>query len=163
MNLSPNGFASLLGTDKTMKGGETCGNPSSKETSSASLPVPSETIRKQIAQERDLVPVQQVEQTAGPAKEWYAPESNLHIGFITPLSQQFCATCNRLRLTATGHLRTCLAHEDTPSLRDLLRQGASDEELAINIRNIIINKPKNHTYTIKKNQPFEGVMTGIGG
>ena len=126
-------------------------------------PVPSETILKQIAQERELVPVQRVEQTAGPAKEWYAPESNLHIGFITPLSQQFCATCNRLRLTATGHLRTCLAHEDTPSLRDLLRQGASDEELARNIRSMVMGKPEGHACTVEGGQPFEGVMTGIGG
>ena len=66
----------------------------------------------------------------------------------SPLSQQFCATCNRLRLTATGHLRTCLAHEDTPSLRDLLAKGR-DEELARNIRSMVMGKPEGHACTVE--------------
>ena len=126
-------------------------------------PVPSSTILAQIAQERTLMAIDKAAPTAGPAKEWFAPETNLHVGFITPLSQQFCATCNRLRMTATGHLRTCLAHEDTPSLRDLLRGGASDEELARNIRNMVMGKPEGHACTVEGGQPFEGIMTGIGG
>ena len=58
-------------------------------------------------------------------------------------------------MTATGHLRTCLARADTPSLRDLLREGASDEELARNIRNMVMGKPEGHACTVEGGNPLK--------
>lgn len=98
---------------------------------------------------------------AGPAKYWTV--GGLRVGFIAPLTEHFCASCNRLRLLADGHLRTCLAHEDTPSLRDELRRGASDAELEGLIRRIVLGKPAGHAAETEGDRFFEGVMTGIGG
>ena len=97
----------------------------------------------------------------GPAKYWEV--AGLRVGFIAPLTEHFCASCNRLRLLADGHLRTCLAHEETPSLRDIVRKGASDDELAGTIRAIVRGKPAGHEALTEGGRFFEGVMTGIGG
>jgi cyclic pyranopterin phosphate synthase len=97
----------------------------------------------------------------GPARYWTV--GGLRIGFIAPLTEHFCASCNRLRLLADGHLRTCLAHEDTPSLRDLLRGGVSDADLETTIRTIVRGKPAGHEAETDGGRFFEGVMTGIGG
>lgn len=97
----------------------------------------------------------------GPAKYWTV--GGLRIGFIAPLTEHFCASCNRLRLLADGSLRTCLAHENTPNLRDLLRSGASDTALADTIRGIVMGKPAGHEAETDGGRFFEGVMTGIGG
>ncbi|MFT5681354.1 MAG: cyclic pyranopterin phosphate synthase [Myxococcota bacterium] len=99
----------------------------------------------------------------GPSREWRIAENGLRVGFISPLSHRFCDTCNRLRLMVDGHLRTCLAHEDTPSLRDLLRQGASETELADSIRLMVLGKPDGHHCEVDGGEVFQGVMTGIGG
>jgi cyclic pyranopterin phosphate synthase len=97
----------------------------------------------------------------GPAKYWMV--GPLRVGFIAPLTEHFCASCNRLRLLADGHLRTCLAHEDTPSLRDLVRAGVSDDALEEAIRAIVRGKPAGHEAETDGGRFFEGVMTGIGG
>ena len=82
-------------------------------------------------------------------------------GFISPLSEHFCATCNRPgRATAT--CAPASPHEDTPSLRDLLRGGASDGDLAAAIR-AMVPQPEGHSCDLEGGTPFEGVMTGIGG
>ena len=101
--------------------------------------------------------------TDGPAQQYRISETGLQIGFISPLSEHFCATCNRLRLMADGHLRTCLAHEDTPSLRDLLREGSSDRRLASAIQSMVLGKPVGHECEMDGGTLFEGVMTAIGG
>lgn len=97
----------------------------------------------------------------GPASCWRLGE--LKVGFIAPITEHFCAACNRLRLLSDGHLRTCLAHENTPSLRDLLRDGASDDALLQTIRTIVRGKPAGHEALEEGGRAFEGVMTGIGG
>jgi cyclic pyranopterin phosphate synthase len=111
----------------------------------------------------ELGPVEPFEERlgAGPAKYWTV--GGLRVGFIAPLTEHFCATCNRLRLLADGHLRTCLAHEDTPSLRDLVRGGATDAELEAAVRAIVLGKPAGHEAQVEGGRFFEGVMTGIGG
>ncbi len=97
----------------------------------------------------------------GPARYWRA--GPLKVGFIAPLTEHFCASCNRLRLLADGNLRTCLAHEPHPNLRDVIRAGASDEELSALIRQIVRAKPAGHEVQVEGGRFFEGVMTGIGG
>lgn len=125
--------------------------------------VPSAELRRVIAGRYTLVPAPRRGDTAGPARDWTVAETGLRIGFISPLSEHFCAGCNRLRLMVDGHLRTCLAHEDTPSLRDLLRGGATDDALASAIRGMVLGKPEGHDCGVEGGTPFEGVMTGIGG
>jgi len=125
--------------------------------------VTGQEIRTRIAEFRSIERLPREERAPGPAQQWIAPETGLRLGFIAPLSDTFCSTCNRLRLSSTGHLRTCLAHEDTPSLRDLIRQGYSDAELRVQIRNMVLGKPEGHSCTVDGGIPFEGVMTGIGG
>jgi cyclic pyranopterin phosphate synthase len=100
---------------------------------------------------------------AGPARTWRVRETGMLVGFVSPLSEHFCATCNRLRLMTDGHLRTCLAHEDTPSLRDLVRRGATDAELDQAIRTMVMGKPEGHDCQTDGGTLFEGVMTAIGG
>jgi cyclic pyranopterin phosphate synthase len=124
---------------------------------------PSADVRRQIASRYTLLPEPREGAAAGPARTWRVAESGLRVGFISPLSEHFCAGCNRLRLMVDGHLRTCLAHEDTPSLRDLLRAGASDQALADSIREMVMGKPDGHDCTVDGGEVFQGVMTGIGG
>ncbi len=100
---------------------------------------------------------------SGPARRYRVEETQQIIGFISPLSQKFCSSCNRLRLSAKGDLRSCLAHEDAPSLKALLRQGATEEDLRIAIYHQVLGKPEGHGCTVDGGNNFEGVMTAIGG
>jgi cyclic pyranopterin phosphate synthase len=127
--------------------------------------VPAATLRERLSSLGPVRPDAAPPVGAGPARYWTVGEGAraLRVGFIAPLSEHFCATCNRLRLLADGHLRTCLAHEDTPSLRDLLRGGATDAQLADAVRAIVRGKPAGHEAHLPGGARFEGVMTGIGG
>ena len=82
----------------------------------------------------------------GPARYLSTPDGRFTVGFITPLSQHFCATCNRVRLTVDGQLHLCLGQEDRVDFRSLLRNGASDEELAAAIQRAIALKPERHDF-----------------
>ena len=99
----------------------------------------------------------------GPSRDFYLPTLGVTVGFISPLSQKFCSSCNRLRLMADGHLRTCLAHEDTPSLRDIIRNSDNDEQVSKQIRALVLGKPEGHGCDVKGGKNFEGIMTRIGG
>ncbi|MCB9778271.1 MAG: GTP 3',8-cyclase MoaA [Alphaproteobacteria bacterium] len=135
--------------------------------------VPAAKVREQLSRRFTLAPRKTVPgdappggiqgSGAGPARTWVLAENGLTVGFISPLTEHFCATCNRLRLMADGHLRTCLAHEDTPSLRDLIRGGADDPALADAIRAMVLGKPWGHDCGEHDGALFQGVMTGIGG
>ena len=96
----------------------------------------------------------------GPAKYYKLPGASGTIGFITPVTEHFCAECNRLRLTADGKLRLCLLQEDEIDLREPLRSGASIEELKTLIKDAIGKKPKGHTLGEEgrhKGRPFSQV------
>jgi len=125
--------------------------------------IPAARIRKYIRERWTLEHAGQRTSTDGPAQRYRIKETGLNVGFISPLSEHFCATCNRLRLMADGHLRTCLAHEDTPSLRDLVRAGHSDSTLQEAIRAMVLGKPIGHDCGIDGGTPFQGTMTAIGG
>jgi len=123
--------------------------------------VPAAEIRRQIEQEFPLQPDESPPPGGGPARYWRA--GDLKIGFISPITEHFCALCNRLRLLADGDLRTCLAHENNPNLRDLLRSGISDTELMQTLRQIVWGKPAGHEALMEGGRNFEGTMTSIGG
>lgn len=83
---------------------------------------------------------------SGPARYFRVDDSELRIGFITPQSQHFCASCNRVRLSVRGDLYLCLGQEDKVELGRLLRDGASDAELAAAIAAGIDRKPERHDF-----------------
>jgi cyclic pyranopterin phosphate synthase len=82
----------------------------------------------------------------GPARYLRTPDGRFSVGFITPISQHFCATCNRVRLTVDGTLHLCLGQEDRFEFRPLLRAGAGEPELAQAIVRAIDLKPERHEF-----------------
>ncbi|GMG84688.1 GTP 3',8-cyclase MoaA [Paralimibaculum aggregatum] len=95
------------------------------------------------------------ERTGGPARYFRVSETGQRIGFITPLTHNFCESCNRVRLTCTGQLYMCLGQDDDADLRAVMRGGASDEALAAAIREAIARKPKGHDFDYSR-QRVEG-------
>lgn len=85
----------------------------------------------------------------GPARYYQVAGTETRVGFITPISQHFCDTCNRVRLAADGTLYLCLGQEDKVELRPLLREGISDEGLRAAIENAIAHKPERHEFKQK--------------
>ena len=86
------------------------------------------------------------------------------IGFISAMSHKFCSSCNRVRLTSEGYLKTCLQYDSGTDLRALLRRGASKEEIKEVIRKAIQEKPRAHQFTEKQNGHGERhMMSQIGG
>jgi cyclic pyranopterin phosphate synthase len=80
-------------------------------------------------------------------------ETGTRIGFITPLSHNFCESCNRVRLTCTGTLYMCLGQEDAADLRPVLRAGLDDAALQAAISEAISRKPKGHDFVIERARP----------
>lgn len=88
--------------------------------------------------------------TGGPARYATVRETGGRLGFITPLTHNFCESCNRVRLTCTGTLFMCLGQEDAADLRTPVRQSESDEPLERAIREAIDRKPKGHDFIIDR-------------
>ncbi len=82
----------------------------------------------------------------GPARYLAAPDGRFTVGFITPLSQHFCATCNRVRLAVDGTMYLCLGQEEKFEFRPLLRGGASDDDIVAALRLAIERKPERHEF-----------------
>ena len=88
--------------------------------------------------------------TGGPARYYVVRETGRRLGFITPLTHNFCESCNRVRLTCTGTLFMCLGQEDAADLRTPLRQSEGDELVEAAIREAISRKPKGHDFIIDR-------------
>ena len=88
--------------------------------------------------------------TGGPARYVRVAETGGRVGFITPLSHNFCEACNRVRLTCTGVLHSCLGREDAADLRAVLRAGADPATLKAAIRAAVAAKPKGHDFQISR-------------
>ncbi len=88
--------------------------------------------------------------TGGPARYMTVKETGGRIGFITPLTHNFCESCNRVRLTCTGTLYMCLGQEDAADLRAPLRASEGDELLHRAIAEAISRKPKGHDFIIDR-------------
>ena len=102
--------------------------------------------------EKKLTLIDSNYKTSGPSKYYEVKETKGLIGFITPLSNNFCASCNRIRLTSTGKLYMCLGQNNNIDFRNLLREG-DKKSLNLAIDTAMKNKPKSHDFDISyKNQ-----------
>ena len=104
--------------------------------------------------------------TGGPARYARVAETGGRLGFITPLTHNFCESCNRVRVTCTGTLFMCLGQEDAADLRTPLRQSESDEPVEAAIREAIGRKPKGHDFVIDRRHQAPAVarhMSVTGG
>jgi cyclic pyranopterin phosphate synthase len=88
--------------------------------------------------------------TGGPARYVEIAETGGRLGFITPMTHNFCEGCNRVRLTCTGTLHTCLGQEDATDLRAVLRTGGDDAALVAVIAGGVRTKPKGHDFRIDR-------------
>ena len=109
-----------------------------------------QTIKERLAQRFPLVPG--LMPGGGPARYMQIAGTKLNIGFITPISQHFCETCNRVRLAVDGTLYLCLGQEHRFEFRPLLRAGVSDAELQEAVRHAIPLKPERHEFREKPQQ-----------
>ncbi len=98
----------------------------------------------------------------GPAKYLVSTDGQFNIGFITPLSQHFCATCNRIRLSADGKLYTCLDGQASLDVKALIRAGASEAELISALVHALQSKPVGHNFNIAGGREHH-IMAAIGG
>lgn len=80
----------------------------------------------------------------GPARYYRFPGAKGSVGFITPMTEHFCATCNRLRMTSDGHLRPCLLGNDEISIKEALRNGSGDDEIKRLIQQAVAIKREEH-------------------
>jgi cyclic pyranopterin phosphate synthase len=99
----------------------------------------------------------------GPARYLASPDKSFSLGFITPMSQHFCETCNRVRVSVTGTLHLCLGQEDRLELLPLLREeGATDREIANQIRDAVMHKPLRHDFQTNPGKIVR-IMASTGG
>ena len=127
--------------------------------------LPLSTVRQELEGFWTLTPL--ADRTAGPARYARVEETGGRIGFITPLSHNFCETCNRVRLTCTGTLFMCLGQEDSADLRAPLRAHPGDDvPLQAAIREALTRKPKGHDFRIERRgerPAVSRVMSTTGG
>jgi cyclic pyranopterin phosphate synthase len=119
-----------------------------------------QTVKQKLAESFDLIPG--VMPGGGPARYVQIKNTNLRIGFITPISQHFCESCNRVRLSVDGTLYLCLGQENKVELRPLLRDGIGDDELKSVLIKAIAQKPEKHEFNDKPQQVVR-LMSMTGG
>ncbi|MBV9529657.1 MAG: GTP 3',8-cyclase MoaA [Bradyrhizobium sp.] len=110
--------------------------------------VPLSLVRARLAKHYTLTDLD--ESTGGPARYVRVNETGGKLGFITPMTHNFCESCNRVRITCTGTLHTCLGQEDAADLRKPLRASQDDEPLAAAIDRAIGLKPRGHDFIIDR-------------
>ncbi len=99
---------------------------------------------------------------SGPARYLVSADRGLQIGFITPISQHFCGSCNRVRLTVDGTMHLCLGQEENVDFRMLLRTGAGDEDIAAALRAGMQRKPERHEF-VEHPRQIVRFMSSTGG
>ncbi|MBN9317857.1 MAG: GTP 3',8-cyclase MoaA [Devosia sp.] len=110
--------------------------------------LPLSLVRQRLAEQWTLEPIPY--KTGGPATYVNVAETGGRVGFITPLTHNFCETCNRVRVTCTGTLFMCLGQEDAVDLREPLRASEADDLLHAEIERAIAHKPKGHDFIIDR-------------
>jgi GTP 3',8-cyclase len=123
--------------------------------------LPLDVVRRSLEQRFTLVP--SLHRTGGPARYVEVRETGTRLGFITPLSNNFCAGCNRIRITATGTIYGCLGHDQKIELRDLFRTGGLAAVDAA-LDRVVAGKPERHNFDIQRAEPaVERHMNVTGG
>ena len=117
-------------------------------------------VEARLGQRYELLPAKM--NGGGPARYVRIADTDLRIGFITPISQHFCETCNRVRLSSDGTLYMCLGQDNNYPLRDYLRQGCTDEQLKEHIRRAINLKPERHEFN-EQPEKLIRFMSATGG
>lgn len=115
-------------------------------------------VRRWLTEKYGLVPAE--EKGRGPARYWKVPGAPGKVGFITPISDRYCATCSRLRLTANGEIRPCLAYDVHVNIRDAIRRGDRDA-IAAGIQKALALKPAGHHWD--EGQITKTAMSSLGG
>jgi cyclic pyranopterin phosphate synthase len=110
--------------------------------------VPLSLVRARLAAQYTLTDLD--DSTGGPARYVRVSETGGRLGFITPMTHNFCESCNRVRITCTGTIHTCLGHEDASDLRKPLRASADNGLLSATIDRAIGLKPKGHDFIIDR-------------
>jgi cyclic pyranopterin phosphate synthase len=105
------------------------------------------------------------DRTGGPARYVRVRETGGRLGFITPMTHNFCESCNRVRVTCTGTLYMCLGQEDAADLRSPMRASRTDDLLHAAIEDAIARKPKGHDFVIDryKTPSVPRFMSSTGG
>lgn len=124
--------------------------------------VPNSLLKKRLSTSGRLIPVPRADMD-GPTVRFKFEGAPGEIGFISPLTHHFCETCNRLRLTANGHLRPCLFSDWEVDLKIPMREGADDMQLAQIFLKAAENKPRSHRLASASSVSLEGKMSAIGG
>ena len=126
--------------------------------------LPLDTVRAQLAERWTLVDIPY--KTGGPARYVEVKETGGRLGFITPLTHNFCESCNRVRITCTGQLYMCLGQDDDADLRAPLRASPDNAQLHAAIDEAIGRKPKGHDFVIDRDRQAPAVarhMSVTGG
>ena len=153
-------FAHAEGMDLTLIEGMPLGEVA-LDRADAHLPL--SEVREALAGRFTLLPVES--RTGGPARYVRVGDTGGLLGFITPLSHNFCESCNRVRLTATGELYLCLGQEERLSLRDVLRTEGP-EALDAALDRAMLIKPKGHDFVLNRAEAKQAVprhMSVTGG
>lgn len=112
--------------------------------------LPLDAVRRRLEEHFTLTP--SVSRTGGPSRYYEVGRLNTRLGLITPLSGNFCAGCNRIRVAATGTVYGCLGHDQKVELRDGLRSGGPTEVDAL-LDELLLGKPKGHDFHIAAARP----------
>jgi len=110
--------------------------------------LPLSLVRQRLEEKYSLLPIPY--KTGGPARYVEVSETGGRLGFITPMTHNFCESCNRVRLTCTGTLFLCLGQDDAADLREPLRASEGNELVAQAIDEAILRKPKGHDFIIDR-------------
>ncbi len=123
--------------------------------------LPLDAVRERLGRSFTLTP--SLRRTGGPARYYEVAGLGAKLGMITPLSSNFCAGCNRIRVAATGTVYGCLGHDQKVELRDALRDGGP-EHVDVLLDSVLAGKPRRHDFQIEAVQPaVERHMSVTGG
>jgi len=125
--------------------------------------LPIAAIRQQLQETFGLEPVPDGDPCAGPAVRCRIPGACGELGFISPITENFCSHCNRIRLTPDGKLRPCLLSDQETDLLRPLRNGANDGDLQALIRQVLRSKPERHLINEADFVRSQRAMVQIGG
>ena len=112
--------------------------------------LPLDAVKRQLEETFTLFP--SVHRTGGPARYWNVEGLRTKLGMITPLTQNFCSGCNRIRVAATGTVYGCLGHDQKVELRDLIREGGPERVHAA-LDELLAGKPEGHDFRIAAAAP----------